>query len=130
MSTCSLQLLESRIYRSNSRNTEFPVYLGSANSTLIDPSNSTIHETPVSETSLIMLILSSDRDEEDWNAVSNSIADFGSRGAGEWAVFEMNQNFTFKMTLCFLIHATTIANIRLDINVNPKDRSRFGTLTP
>lgn len=33
----------------------------------------------------------------------------------------MSQNFTFNMTLCFLTYATTIANIRLDVDVNPKE---------
>jgi hypothetical protein len=94
---------------------------GIGNSTQIDPVNSTIQEAPISEASIVLVLLSSDGTEEDWNSISNTNKSFTSYGDGEWTVFEMSQNFTVNMTLCFLTQTNNVANIRLDIGVNPKE---------
>jgi hypothetical protein len=91
------------------------------NSTLIDSFNSTTQPSSISETSIVMMLLASDGMEADWNAISNSTGNFSSSGVGEWTVFQMSQNFTFNMTLCFLTQTSTIANAQLDIGVNPKE---------
>jgi hypothetical protein len=91
------------------------------NSTLDDQSNSTIQQSPISESSIVMMVLTSDGAESDWNSISNSTGNFTSSGVGEWTVFQMSQNFTFNMTLCFLTQSSSVADIRLDINVDPKE---------
>lgn len=90
------------------------------NSDSISSSNFTIQQSPILESSIVMIILATNATEANWTAISNLNSNFSSTGFDEWTVFQMDLNFTLNMTLCFFTQTAIIADVQLNINVSPK----------